>query len=135
MVRLIKKYKNRRLYDTGQSKYITVEELRGLVVSGEPFQVQDSETGNDLTNQTLLQLLVEMQTQDGQFLSTEMLQQLIIFANHPMQKMFQETLASMFSSLHHNVEGNPLLRNFQKAGEQWQAESQKMFNKWQDMLK
>jgi len=47
----------------------------------------------------------------------------------------QETLASMFASLQANVEDNPVLQNFQKAGEQWQAQSQKMFKQWQDMFK
>lgn len=61
MTRLIKKYKNRRLYDTEISQYITVEQLQKYVVDGIDFKIEDSETGKDLTNSVLLQIIVEME--------------------------------------------------------------------------
>ena len=57
MTRLIKKYKNRRLYDMDNSQYITLEDLKQYVLKGYDFRVEDSTTGNDITNANLLQIL------------------------------------------------------------------------------
>lgn len=85
MVRLIKKYKNRRLYDTEISQYITVETLQKYVVEGLEFKVEDAESGKDITNSILLQIIVEMESGSTQFLSPMILRQIICLANHPMQ--------------------------------------------------
>ncbi|MBS0486064.1 MAG: polyhydroxyalkanoate synthesis regulator DNA-binding domain-containing protein, partial [Proteobacteria bacterium] len=58
-VRVIKKYPNRRLYDTEISSYITLEEVRQLVIDGEEFEVRDAKTGDDLTRSVLLQIIAE----------------------------------------------------------------------------
>src|SRR5579875_93954 len=55
--RVIKKYPNRRLYDTRISSYITLEEVRQLVLAGEPFEVRDARTDEDLTRPVLLQII------------------------------------------------------------------------------
>jgi polyhydroxyalkanoate synthesis repressor PhaR len=75
--RVIKKYPNRRLYDTDISSYITIEDVRQLIVDGEDFEVRDAKSGEDLTRQVLLQIIAEHE-QDGQpMLSTQMLSQII----------------------------------------------------------
>lgn len=75
--RIIKKYPNRRLYDTDISSYITIEDVRQLIVDGEDFEVRDAKSGDDLTRQVLLQIIAE-QEQDGQpMLSTQLLSQII----------------------------------------------------------
>lgn len=75
--RVIKKYPNRRLYDTDISSYITIEDVRQLIVDGEEFEVRDAKSGEDLTRQVLLQIIAEHE-QDGQpMLSTQMLSQII----------------------------------------------------------
>jgi len=135
MVCLIKKYKNRRLYDTSSSQYVTIEQLQNYVLEGKEFRVEDSESGKDLTNEVLLQILVEAQSAKGQFLSTEMLRQLILFANHPMQKSVQQTLEGMFLSLSNAMENNPIVQNYQKATQQWQEHTQEMLKQWQNMFK
>lgn len=135
MVCLIKKYKNRRLYDTSSSQYVTIEQLQNYVLEGKEFRVEDSESGKDLTNEVLLQILVEAQSATGQFLSTEMLRQLILFANHPMQKSVQQTLEGMFLSLSNAMENNPIVQNYQKATQQWQEHTQEMLKQWQNMFK
>jgi len=84
-IRIIKKYPNRRLYDTEISSYITIEDVRQLIVDGESFEVRDAKTGNDLTRQVLLQIITEHE-QDGQpMLSTELLSQLIRFYGDSLQ--------------------------------------------------
>ncbi|HLT45203.1 MAG TPA: polyhydroxyalkanoate synthesis regulator DNA-binding domain-containing protein, partial [Luteimonas sp.] len=56
-VRVIKKYPNRRLYDTEISSYITIEDVRQLVVDGEAFEVRDARSGEDLTRCVMLQII------------------------------------------------------------------------------
>ena len=83
--RIIKKYPNRRLYDTEISSYITLEEVRQLVLDGEDFEVRDAKTGDDLTRTVLLQIITE-QEQDGEpILSTQLLSHIIRFYGDSMQ--------------------------------------------------
>ncbi|GAB2514040.1 polyhydroxyalkanoate synthesis repressor PhaR [Lysobacter humi (ex Lee et al. 2017)] len=83
--RVIKKYPNRRLYDTEISSYITIEDVRQLIVDGEEFEVRDARSGDDLTRQVLLQIIAEHE-QDGEpVLSTQLLSQIIRFYGDSMQ--------------------------------------------------
>ena len=83
--RVIKKYPNRRLYDTRISSYITIEDVRQLIVEGEEFEVRDAKTGEDLTRQVLLQIIAEHE-QDGEpMLSTQLLSQIIRFYGDSLQ--------------------------------------------------
>jgi len=83
--RIIKKYPNRRLYDTEISSYITIEDVRQLIVDGEEFEVRDAKTGEDLTRQVLLQIIAEHE-QDGEpMLSTQLLSQIIRFYGDSLQ--------------------------------------------------
>lgn len=83
--RVIKKYPNRRLYDTEISSYITIEDVRQLIIEGEDFEVRDAKSGEDLTRQVLLQIIAEHE-QDGQpMLSTQLLSQIIRFYGDSLQ--------------------------------------------------
>ncbi|MDB6162912.1 MAG: phaR [Xanthomonadaceae bacterium] len=83
--RVIKKYPNRRLYDTEISSYITIEDVRQLIVEGETFEVRDAKSGEDLTRQVLLQIIAEHE-QDGEpMLSTQLLSQIIRFYGDSLQ--------------------------------------------------
>jgi polyhydroxyalkanoate synthesis repressor PhaR len=135
MTRLIKKYKNRRLYDTEKSQYITVEELQAYVVKGISFRVEDSTDGRDITNATLLQIFVEMESGTTQFLSPEMLRQLIILAHHPMNKSFKALLEKMFSGMENSLEANPYLNDYQKAAESVNEQMQQFMKQWQVFFK
>jgi polyhydroxyalkanoate synthesis repressor PhaR len=64
--RLIKKYPNRRLYDTSTSCYITLDEVRKLVVDGLPFKVVEKKTNEDLTRNILLQIIMDYESGDGE---------------------------------------------------------------------
>jgi polyhydroxyalkanoate synthesis repressor PhaR len=84
-MRIIKKYPNRRLYDTEISSYITIEDVRQLIVDGEDFEVRDAKSGDDLTRTVLLQIISE-QEQDGEpILSTQLLSHIIRFYGDSMQ--------------------------------------------------
>ena len=83
--RIIKKYPNRRLYDTKISSYITIEDVRQLIVDGEDFEVRDAKSGEDLTRQVLLQIIAEHE-QDGEpMLSTQLLSHIIRFYGDSLQ--------------------------------------------------
>lgn len=83
--RVIKKYPNRRLYDTRVSSYITLEEVRQLVLSGETFEVRDAKTNEDLTRAVLLQIIAEHEQHGQPIFSTQLLSQIIRFYGDAMQ--------------------------------------------------
>lgn len=83
--RLIKKYPNRRLYDTQSSAYITVVDVKQLVIDNEQFQVVDAKTGEDLTRSVLLQIILEEESGGLPMFSQTVLAQIIRFYGHAMQ--------------------------------------------------
>ena len=98
MPRTIKKYANRRLYDTTASRHVTLQDIRELVAGGEDIVVVDDTTGDDITRNILLQILAE-QEQGGQpIISTEMLMQVIRFYGNPMQGMMTQFLDQSIAS-------------------------------------
>lgn len=84
-IRIIKKYPNRRLYDTEISSYITIEDVRQLIVDGEEFEVRDAKSGADLTRQVLLQIISEHEQEGTPILSTQLLSQIIRFYGDSLQ--------------------------------------------------
>ncbi len=86
-VRVLKKYPNRRLYDTRSSSYITLADVKGMVLSGEDFEVRDAKSGEDLTRSILLQIILEEESGGVPMFSTEALAQIIRFYGHAMQGM------------------------------------------------
>lgn len=131
MIRLIKKYKNRRLYDTHSSQYITIEQLQRYVVDGFEFKVEDSDTGKDLTNAILLQIIVDMEAGPSQFLSSEILRQIITLANHPMNQSLKTLMEHLFSSIKQPLQNNP----FDKVSETWNKQLNEITQQWQKIFK
>lgn len=86
-LRLIKKYPNRRLYDTKTSSYITLADVKELVLKQETFQVVDAKSGDDLTRPILLQIILEEEAGGVPMFSSEVLSQLIRFYGNAMQGM------------------------------------------------
>jgi polyhydroxyalkanoate synthesis repressor PhaR len=86
-LRILKKYPNRRLYDTEISSYITLTDVKAMVLSGQAFEVRDAKTGEDLTRSILLQIILEEETGGVPLFSTGMLSQIIRFYGHAMQGM------------------------------------------------
>lgn len=90
--RIIKKYPNRRLYDTESSMYITLEDVRQLVLGGTEFCVKDAKTGEDLTHSILLQIIAGQEDGPKPLLSNEMLVRLIRFYGDSMQEVVSDYL-------------------------------------------
>lgn len=83
--RLIKKYPNRRLYDTQSSAYITLADVKQLVLDAEDFHVVDAKSGEDLTRSILLQIILEEESGGVPMFSATALSQIIRFYGHAMQ--------------------------------------------------
>jgi polyhydroxyalkanoate synthesis repressor PhaR len=84
-LRIIKKYPNRRLYDTEISSYVTLEDIRQLIVDGEAFEVRDARSGKDLTRAVLLQILAEHEDIGQPIFSTQLLTTVIRFYGDSLQ--------------------------------------------------
>jgi polyhydroxyalkanoate synthesis repressor PhaR len=111
--RLIKKYANRRLYDASQSRHITLDDIRGLIVKGEKLKVVEDKTGNDITRHILLQVIAEQEQFGRPILSTKVLEAIIRLYGNSLQgylaaflersiEMFlnqQEAVQSQFSRI------------------------------------
>ena len=83
--RVIKKYPNRRLYDTDTSTYITLAEVKQLVMASQPIVVRDAKTGEDLTRSILLQIILEEEAGGAPMFSEAVLANIIRFYGHAMQ--------------------------------------------------
>ncbi|HIG79701.1 MAG TPA: polyhydroxyalkanoate synthesis repressor PhaR [Cycloclasticus sp.] len=90
--RIIKKYPNRRLYDTEISKYVTLNDVRQLIIEREPVKVIDAKSKDDLTRSVLLQIILEQEEDGEPIMSAEMLEQLIRFYGDPFQHNFAHYL-------------------------------------------
>jgi polyhydroxyalkanoate synthesis repressor PhaR len=97
---VIKKYANRRLYNTGTSTYVTLEDLAGMVKTGEDFIVYDAKTGEDITRSVLTQIIFEQENKGGQnLLPITFLRQLIRFYGDSMQMLVPRYLEVSIESL------------------------------------
>ncbi len=113
-VRLIKKYPNRRLYDTKTSSYITLADVKQMVLKNEAFQVLDAKTNEDLSRQILLQIILDEESGGMPMFSSDLLSQMIRSYGSAMQGF-------MGSYLEKNLEG------FQQMQKALQEQSQKLY--------
>jgi polyhydroxyalkanoate synthesis repressor PhaR len=104
---IIKKYANRRLYNTATSSYVTLDHLSEMVRAGSDFVVQDARTGEDITRAVLAQIIFEQESRSGQnLLPVQFLRKLIHFYGHQMQGFLPSYL-------------DMSMENFSKSQEQW----------------
>ncbi len=90
--RLIRKYPNRRLYDTEESRYITFADIRDLVLQGIDFRVIDKKNGDDLTRCILLQVICEQEQNGKAVLSEKFLSKVILAYGHPASSLLVDGL-------------------------------------------
>ncbi len=98
--RIIKKYPNRRLYDTETSTYITLADVKDLVLQYQEFRVQDAKTGDDLTRAILLQIILEEESGGVPMFSTDMLANIIRYYGHAMQGLMGSYLERSIFTFH-----------------------------------
>ena len=104
--RLIKKYPNRRLYDTQTSTYVTLSDIKSLVMGNEVFKVVDAKTEEDLTRNILLQIILEEEAGGAPVFSSQMLSQIIRFYGNSMQGLmgnYLEKTMQSFVDIHNKL--------------------------------
>jgi polyhydroxyalkanoate synthesis repressor PhaR len=109
-LRILKKYPNRRLYDTHTSSYITLADVKAMVLQGLRFAVHDAKTGNDLTRSILLQIILEEEAGGMPMFSAPVLAQIIRFYGHAMQGVmgaYFEKNMQMFADLQSGLAVDP----------------------------
>jgi polyhydroxyalkanoate synthesis repressor PhaR len=126
--RVIKKYPNRRLYDTRTSSYITLSEIKQLVMDTELFSVVDAKTSEDLTRSILLQIILEEESNGSPMFTIPVLSNIIRFYGHAMHGLMggyleknMQTLMEMQVPLVPGVMGAPM---FQQMQEQMQKQAE-----------
>lgn len=92
LLRIIKKYPNRRLYDTEASRYITVADVRDLVMQGVDFKVIDANSNDDITRPTLLQIILEQESGGQPLFTADILSKMIRFYGDSVQGVFSSYL-------------------------------------------
>lgn len=97
-VRIIKKYANRRLYDTTESSYVALDDIRKLVLAGEHFKVIDARSGDDITRSILLQIIVEQEEKGHSMLSNRLLEQIILYYGSSLQTFARTYLEKSMDS-------------------------------------
>ena len=135
-LRTLKKYPNRRLYDTQTSSYITLVDVKRMVLAGEDFEVRDAKTGEELTRSILLQIILEEESGGVPMFSTPMLAQIIRFYGHSMQGMMGAMLEKnlqTFVELQSQFVGGqaPVLQNMMGS---YLEQSRTMFEKLQEQM-
>lgn len=130
--RVIKKYPNRRLYDTDTSSYVTLAEIKQLVMESEPFAVVDVKTGEDLTRSILLQIILEEEANGTPMFTAPVLANIIRFYGHAMQGMMggyleknMQALMDMQAPMVNGVMGNNM---FQQMQEQIQKQTEQFLD-------
>lgn len=135
-VRALKKYPNRRLYDTQTSSYITLADVKRMVLEADAFEIRDAKTGDDLTRSILLQIILEEESGGVPMFSTEMLAQIIRFYGHSMQgamgSMLERNLQAFVELQNQLVSGQtPVLQNLMST---YLEQSRAMFEKMQEQM-
>ena len=116
-MRVIRKYANRRLYDTEQSRYVTLEDLRKLILDEVPFRVEDAKSGEDLTRTILLTIIIEQEQADGD------------------AQVFSNDLLAQFIRVYNMAQPLPLARYLEQ-GTQLMMEQQKhLQDQWQQAMR
>ena len=97
--RVIKKYANRRLYDSTGSRHVTLDDIRKMIVSGDKVKVIDDKSGEDLTRAVMLQVISEQEQFGTPVLSLELLESIIRFYGNPVQEMLTRYMEQSVGSL------------------------------------
>ncbi len=101
---VVKKYANRRLYNTAKSAYVTLDDLATMVKVGDDFVVRDAKTGEDLTRQVLAQIILEQEARGGNLLPVNFLRKLISYYGHSMGGVLPGYLEASLETFQRNQE-------------------------------
>jgi len=142
---IIKKYANRRLYDTGRSSYVTLDDLCEMVQEGHDFVVQDAKSGDDLTRSVLTQIIVEQESRGENLLPTNFLRQLIGFYGDSVQSVvpnylehtmdiFTKNQEELGKSINKSMEGMNVFQAVPNSLEEMNRKNMEMFTRTMQMF-
>ena len=97
---IINKYASRRLYNTNSSDYVTLDDLCRLINEGKNFKIIDKDSGKDITNQYLLQIISDLENKEGNIFPQDVLKEIILSYNNTAQKFMPEILSKTFEVFH-----------------------------------
>jgi polyhydroxyalkanoate synthesis repressor PhaR len=138
IIRVIKKYPNRRVYDTHLSKYIKIDDLREMIIEGIEFNVIDTKTKEDVTRSVLLQIILEQESENNPLFSSDNLKHFIRYYDHNHSVMFSAYLTQSLQFF--NQQQDQLNQQFSDLLTKNPVENFKQFNQknidmWQTMQK
>ena len=127
---IINKYSSRRLYNTKSSEYVTLEDLYNLINSGKSFKIIDKDSGKDITNQYLLQIISDLENKEGSVFPQDVLKQIILSYNNTAQKFMPDILSRTFEVFHQQQKS--FLKAFNSGEERNKEtnESSDLFDEW-----
>ena len=127
--RVIKKYPNRRLYDTASSSYVALADIKQLVMHNTPFRVVDAKSGEDLTRSILLQIILEHESEGSPILTEQVLVNIIRFYGHSMQGFMGSYLEKNVQTFMDNVPQLPIVPTLMSGyAEQLQKQTEHMMD-------
>ncbi len=101
---IIKKYANRRLYNTATGEFVTLEDLRGMVTRNENFAVKDAKSGEDITSSILAQIIADQEGKGENLLPDDILRQIIAFYEQGLSNNYNEFLRNSIASFNQNAD-------------------------------
>ncbi len=139
---IIKKYANRRLYNTEKSSYVTLDDLAQMVRDGQDFEVKDAKSGDDITRSVLTQIIFEEESKGQNLLPIKFLRQLIGFYGDSLEgfvpgyleesmESFSQNQDQLREQVHSAISANPLMLNFEsmtRGNMEWMENAVKMFS-------
>lgn len=141
-IRIIKKYPNRRIYDTHESVYIKLDDIRNMVNSNIPFKVIDSKTEEDITRTILLQIITEQEANEDPLFSADNLKSFINFYEQDQSKLFSEFMTQSVQFFQHQQEqfnqgmqemmNNNPVKMFSEYTQEYSQQNAEMWKKMQD---
>ena len=136
-IRIIKKYPNRRLYDTESSCYITLAEVRDLVIREVPFVVVEKKSGEDITRSILLQIILEQESETNPLFSNDNLQRFIRYYGAAPQAGFSEFIGQSLQFFHdQQLDFGKAVEGFtgQNPMAAWADMTKKNMDTWRQMM-
>lgn len=148
-IRIIKKYPNRRVYDTAQSKYIKIEDLRQMIIDDINFQVIDTKSKQDVTRSVLLQIILEQESENNPLFTSDNLKNFIRYSNPQQHQFFSDYLSQSLNFFNQQQEQfsanmkefisqNPIdmFAQFNKKNlDMWQSMQKSFFDQFTDKKK
>ena len=128
---IINKYSSRRLYNTNSSEYVTLDDLCKLINAGKNFKIIDKDSGKDITNQYLLQIISDLENKEGSVFPQDVLKDIILSYNNTAQKFMPDLLSKTFEVFRQQQENFLKAFNSEDQSNKPRDENSDFFEEWQ----